>query len=75
MAKYKIADNAPVHQVEHCDEKTGIWSLKLVKGIRPFGAQCGVITDEKLTEPIAEWLLTKEEFKNYIVVEKQFNNK
>ena len=71
MAKYKLSDKAPIHNIENWDEKTGLYTFKQVKGLRPFGVQCGLITNENLTEPIAEWLLQKPEFALFIEVEKQ----
>jgi hypothetical protein len=71
MAKqtYQLSDKTPNVTIEKKGEK-GIITYEEVKGIYPFGPQCEMITNENLTDSIAEFLLTKDEFKDFIVKKK-----
>jgi len=67
---YKLTDNCPVHTVtSYAETPSGllIEQTTKVKGIAHHGSQSGVITDEKLTDDIAEYLLDcKDELGNRI---------
>jgi hypothetical protein len=70
MCSYKFAPNTPTHVITGwVENKAGFLQddTKAVKGLAVFGLQAGVLTEDKLTNPIAEWLLTKDEFKEFIV--------
>lgn len=80
-SKYKLSDKAPFQQVEKKDPKTGIITVEEVQGLYPFGPQCQLITNDNLTDGMAEYLLEKEKaseknelevvkFKSYIVTNK-----
>lgn len=68
---YILSETTPVHLVETQEFENGIWIPKteFVKGLFPFGFGCKMITDENLTDSMAEYLLTKDEFKEFIISE------
>lgn len=72
---YKFAPNTPKHIIAGYVEnsKTGllVWEVKEVQGIAAFGPQGGVITEDKLTPAIAEFLIGKEEHKDFLIKTKK----
>lgn len=72
--KYSLSDSAPLQLVEtRVENKNGtvIIAEERVPGVCPFGPQTGVITEEKLTDALGDFLMTKPEMAKYIVA----NNK
>lgn len=65
--KYMFSDSAPVHIIEFKEPGTKIISQEVKRGVYPFGPQAQLITDENLTNAMAEFLLSKDEFKNFII--------
>lgn len=65
MGKYKFSDKVGSVEVRSFIEEKGIIVIKkdMVRGVCPFGPGHGVITDEDLTDDIAEWLIQKPEYK------------
>ena len=55
---YKFKD-VPTHKEFGFDTKTGLFKEVEVKGLRIFGQAGGILTEENLTDGIAEWLLTE----------------
>lgn len=70
QSRYKFAPHTPTHVLTgFAENSVGLLvnDAKAVKGLAVFGVQAGVLTEDKLTDPIAEWLLTKDEFKEFII--------
>lgn len=65
--KYKFSPETPSHIINVVDEKTRLLIPTKVVGVTPFGKQTGVITEDKLTNSIAEFLLGKPEWAKFIV--------
>ena len=62
MAKlYKLSDKCAVAWMEIQDEKTGLLKKEIMPVVFPFG-KIAPISDETLTDEIAEWLLTRPDF-------------
>lgn len=80
MAKecnYKFSNETPSYTIEDYQVYDGTDSTKkgnlvltkrVVRGLAIFGPQAGVLTEDKLTDPIAEFIMTKEAFSKYIVL-------
>lgn len=64
MASYKFSDKVKASKVliEKAIEDKIIFIEKDVKCVFPFGAAHGFISEDKLTESIAEFLLSKPEY-------------
>lgn len=71
--KYKFSDKAPKHIV-YVKNASGLLEQKEVVGVTPFGKHSGVLTEDKLTNTIAEYLLSKnstdEPYATWIVAKK-----
>jgi hypothetical protein len=68
---YSFAKNTPVVKEFYIDNKDGLTKVKEVQGLQPFGANSGILTEDKLTPSIVEFLLSKDEFKDYLVKDKK----
>lgn len=78
MAKecnYKFTDETPSYTVEDYQIYNGtdetkkgnlVLTKRVVRGLAIFGPQAGVLTEDKLTNDIAEFILTKDAFGKYI---------
>jgi hypothetical protein len=56
---YRFSEHAPTQVVEV--NKNGVIRYESVKGLYPFGPQCALVTDENLTDSMAEYLLAKKD--------------
>lgn len=63
MGKYKYTDLVPTVAIPgfypEGAEQLLKYSNKELRGLSPFGTQAGVITEDQLTDEIAEWLLAR----------------
>lgn len=66
MANYQFTKDAPVHTVMVLNPETKLYSPKQVVGLTPFGKQTGVLTEDKLSDSVAEYLSTKPEWAKFI---------
>lgn len=66
MGRFKLNENTPFYTIEKFNEENWKVGEEVKQGLYVFGKQCGLITNENLTDDIAEWLLTKPEFALYI---------
>ena len=64
--KYTFTDNVPVHTVNVLNAEKTLWVPTQVKGLTPFGKHTGVLTEDKLTDSVAEFLMQKPEWNQYI---------
>ena len=58
---YKLSDKCSLCYVEVQNKETGLWSKEAQLAVFPFGV-ISPITNEKLTDEIAEWLLSRAEY-------------
>ena len=70
--KYKFSASAPKHIVNVLDPKTNLYIPTEVVGVTPFGKHTGVLTENKLSDTVAEYLIGKssvnEPYANWIVL-------
>ncbi len=76
---YKLSDKCQLCYVEVQNKETGLWSKEAQLAVFPFGV-LSPMTNDKLTDEIAEWLLSKPDYKeggeNYgKIVKKQEDKK
>lgn len=71
--KYKFSDKAPKHII-YVNNESGVLVQKEVVGVTPFGKHSGILTEDKLTDAIAEYLISKnstsEPYGSWIVAKK-----
>lgn len=69
-SKYQFTEKCPKHELFVKNESTGLYEKKLVKGVTPFGKQTGVLTEDKLSDAIVDFLYEKHSletpYKEYI---------
>jgi hypothetical protein len=58
---YKLSDKCSLCYVEVQNKETGLWSKEAQLAVFPFGV-ISPLTNEKLTDEIAEWLLSRAEY-------------
>jgi hypothetical protein len=58
---YKLSDKCSLCYVEVQNKETGLWTKEAQLAVFPFGL-ISPITNEKLTDEIAEWLLAKADY-------------
>jgi len=58
---YKLSDKCSLCYVEVQNKDTGLWTKETQLAVFPFGV-ISPLTNEKLTDEIAEWLLTRADY-------------
>ena len=72
--KYKLTDDCPFYTVEVRNPDTGILTKEVKRGLVIFGLQSGVLTEDKLTDDIVDFVRTNrpEQYKYLVVEEKKY---
>jgi len=73
--KYEFTQDVPTHIVQVLNQEKTLWIPTPVKGVTPFGKHTGVLTEDKLSDSVAEYLLTKPEWACYITEKKSSKSK
>jgi hypothetical protein len=82
-SNWTYADHTPVYKVQgYMTNKEGllVQDVKVLKGLAPFGVNVGILTEDELTEPIVEWLLSKKDengnqiYAEFLIKKNKFNN-
>lgn len=58
---YKYTEAVQEHTIFYTDNLDGKVKTKKEKGLMPFGAQTGILTEDQLTPEIVEYLLNKKD--------------